>query len=147
MRGRASNGFQVLRSAIRLLLPAWLLYAIAALLVHPVSLVALLFANAIVMTAISRAIGFDHDTRFVQGLARRGVAYFIATSAYAALVAGLVAMPAWWLMRRSRKSQSRPHYRSRKPEPGECGVEQFTIMTSGSTTMSSGLMPCASTSE
>lgn len=99
MRGRASNGFQVLRNAMRLLLPAWLLYALAALLVHPVSLVVLLLANAITMTAISRAIGFDHDTRFVQGLARRGVVYFIATSAYAALVAGLVAMPAWWLIK------------------------------------------------
>jgi ankyrin repeat protein len=99
MRGRASNGFKVLRIAIRLLLPAWLLFAIAALVVHPVSLVALLLANAIVMTAIARAIGFDHDAAFVPALARRGVVYFVASSAYAAVVAALVALPAWWLLK------------------------------------------------
>jgi len=99
MRKRASNGLQVLRTAIRLLLPAWLLFGVAALVVHPVSLVALLLANAIVMTAISRAIGFDQDTGFARGLARRGAAYFVASSAYAALVAAFVALPAWWLLK------------------------------------------------
>jgi ankyrin repeat protein len=98
MRGRASNGFQTLRTTVRLLLPAWLLFLIAALVVHPVSLVALLLANAVAMTAMSRVAGFDHDTRFIQGLARRGVAYFVASSAYAAVVAGLVVLPAWWLL-------------------------------------------------
>ena len=98
MRGRALSRFQSTRTAIRLLLPAWLLFAIAALIAHPASLVALLLANAVAMTAMSRAVGFDHDTRFMQGLARRGLAYFVALSAYTAITAAIVVVPAWWLL-------------------------------------------------
>ena len=97
MRGRALSSFQSMRTAFRLLLPAWLLFAIAALIAHPISLVALLLANAVAMTAVSRAVGFDHDTRFVQGLARRGLVYFVALSAYTTVTAGIIVLPAWWL--------------------------------------------------
>ncbi|HEY6941852.1 ankyrin repeat domain-containing protein [Dokdonella sp.] len=99
MRRRAVNGFNVLRSMLRLQLPAWLIFAIAAVVDHPVSLVLLLAANALTMTAVSRALGFDHDSAYLHALARRGLAYFVASSAYTALVALIVATPAWWLLR------------------------------------------------
>ncbi|HEU4664353.1 MAG TPA: ankyrin repeat domain-containing protein [Dokdonella sp.] len=99
MRRRAVNGLNFLRSMLRLQLPAWLIYAVAALVDHPVSLVLVLLANAITLAAVCRALGFDHDSPYLHTLARRGLAYFVASSAYTALVALIVAAPAWWLMR------------------------------------------------
>jgi ankyrin repeat protein len=99
MRRRAVNWFHALQTSIRLLLPGWLLFSLAALIEHPVSLILLLLGNALVMTAVCRSIGFDRDSSFVRSMARRGLAYFIPLSAYTALVAAAVAMPAWWLMR------------------------------------------------
>jgi ankyrin repeat protein len=99
MRRRAVNRIQSLQTAIRLLLPSWLLFAIAALIEHPVALIPLLLANAIAMTAVCRTAGFDRETSFLHGVARRGLAYFILLSAYTAFIAALVATPAWWLLR------------------------------------------------
>ena len=99
MRARSVHAMHALRTAIRLLLPAWLLYAAAIPIAHPVVLAALLVANAISMTAIARAAGFGVDGRFVDGLARRGLAYFVASTAYTTLVAALIAIPCWWLWR------------------------------------------------
>jgi ankyrin repeat protein len=99
MRRRAANGFSSLQTLLRLQLPAWLLFALAALIDHPASLILLLAGNAITMTAACRALGFDLDGAYLRGLARRGLAYFVALSAYTALVTLIVMAPAWWLSR------------------------------------------------
>ncbi|MBA8887750.1 hypothetical protein FHW12_001964 [Dokdonella fugitiva] len=99
MRRRAANWFKSLQTMLRLQLPAWLVFAIATLVEHPVSLVLLLVGNAITMTAVCRALGFDLDGAYLRGLARRGLAYFVALSAYTAFVTLVVVAPAWWLSR------------------------------------------------
>jgi len=61
MRRRAANWFNSLQTMLRLQLPAWLVFAIATLVEHPASLILLLVGNAITMTAVCRALGFDLD--------------------------------------------------------------------------------------
>jgi len=99
MRARSAHALHAMRTAMTLLLPAWLLYAAAIPIGHPIAFAAILVANAITMTAIARAAGFGTDGRFVDGLARRGLAYFVASTAYAAIVAVFVALPWTWLWR------------------------------------------------
>ena len=86
MRRRAANWFNSLQTMLRLQLPAWLVFAIATLVEHPASLILLLVGNAITMTAVCRALGFDLDGTYLRGLARRGLAYFVALSAYTVFV-------------------------------------------------------------
>lgn len=86
-------------SALRYLLPAWLLFALALFVDHPLSLVLLLMANAIAMTAICQSIGFGMEGSFMRSLARRGLAYFVMTTIYTAAVAAILVAPAWWVSR------------------------------------------------
>ena len=75
--------------AIRHLLPAWLCFALAGAIDHPLALVLLLFGNAIAMTGICNAIGFGMEASFVRSIARRGLAYFALLTVYTAFVAGV----------------------------------------------------------
>jgi ankyrin repeat protein len=90
---------QSLSRSIRHLLPAWLAFALAALAPHPLTLVLFLIGNALAMTGICRALGFGMEASFGQGIARRGLAYFVLETAYTAAVAALAIGPAWWLAR------------------------------------------------
>jgi hypothetical protein len=85
--------------AIRHLLPAWLAFALAAPKQHPLTFVLLLVGNALAMTGICHALGLDMESSFRRSIARRGLAYFVLLTAYAAVVAALLAGPAWWLAR------------------------------------------------
>ncbi|MGH8173785.1 MAG: ankyrin repeat domain-containing protein [Rhodanobacteraceae bacterium] len=84
---------------MRHLLPAWLAFALAALLQHPFTLVFLLVGNALAITGICHALGLDMETSFRRSIARRGLAYFVLLTTYTVLVAALVLAPAWWLAR------------------------------------------------
>lgn len=97
MRKRAVNRLHTLYAVVRHLTPAWLLFSLAALVDHPLSLVLLLAANALAMTGICHGVGFDMDASFPRSIARRGVSYFVMLTAYTAFVAAALAGPAWWL--------------------------------------------------
>jgi len=99
MPRRAVNRLHTFFAAIRRLLPAWLCFVLAAVLDHPLSLILLLAGNALAMTGICRAIGFEMEPSFARSIARRGLAYFVLLTLYTAFVAAIVAAPAWWLAR------------------------------------------------
>ena len=84
---------------IRHLLPAWLAFALAAPVQHPLTFVLLLIGNALAMTGICHALGLDMESSFGRSIARRGLAYFVMLTTYTAAVAALVVGPAWWLAR------------------------------------------------
>ncbi|HEY0179272.1 MAG TPA: hypothetical protein VGC30_06545, partial [Dokdonella sp.] len=88
-----------LYAAFRHFLPAWLLFAATALVDHPLSLVVLLIADAIAMTAVCRLVGFEMEATFLRSVARRGLAYFVLLTLYTAFVAVLLVGPTWWLSR------------------------------------------------
>jgi ankyrin repeat protein len=99
MPKRAVNRFQTSLLTVRHLLPAWLCFALAGAIDHPLALVPLLVGNAIAMTGICNAIGFGMETSFARSIARRGLAYFVLLTVYTAFVAAVLAAPAWWLAR------------------------------------------------
>ena len=99
MPKRAMTRLHAFSAMIRLLLPAWAVFLLAGLIAHPLCLVLLLAANAMVMTGVCRAIGFDREATFARSIARRGLAYFVMLTAYTAFVAVVLAGPAWWLGR------------------------------------------------
>jgi ankyrin repeat protein len=80
-------------------IPAFLVFAVVAVAVHPLALVLLLVGNALALTAVCAGIGFDMDASFARSIARRGLAAFVLLSLYTALVALLLAAPAHWLAR------------------------------------------------
>lgn len=79
------------------LVPAWLLFGLAAVAPDSLSLILLLVADTVAMTGICRAIGFDMEISYPRSIARRGLAYFVPLTAYTAFVAAVLAGPAWWL--------------------------------------------------
>src|SRR3982750_573816 len=93
----AAPRLQSFSRAIRHLLPAWLAFALAAPVQHPLTFVLLLIGKALAMTGICHALGLDMETSFGRSIARRGLAYFVLLTAYTAAVAALVVAPAWWL--------------------------------------------------
>ncbi len=90
---------QSFATTVRLLLPAWLAFALAAPIAHPLTFVLLLIGNALAMTGICHALGLGMEATFARSLARRGLAYFVMLTTYTAAVAALVVAPAWWLAR------------------------------------------------
>ncbi|SEJ21331.1 ankyrin repeat domain-containing protein [Frateuria terrea] len=74
-------------------LPGWIAVAIAALGAHPLALIPLLAANALVMAAVCHAIGFDPEPRFGRTVLRRGAAHVVMFTGYVALVFLLIAWP------------------------------------------------------
>ena len=90
---------QTFSLALRHLLPAWLAFALAAPVQHPLTFVLLLVGNALAMSGICHALGFGMEASFARTIARRGLAYFVLLTAYTAVVAALVVGPAWWLAR------------------------------------------------
>lgn len=96
---RRADRLHRLYAALRRLLPAGLLYAFAGVLDHPVAVLPLLIANAIVMSAFCVAAGYRADADFARTLARSGLAYGALSAAYTALVAALIAAPVAWLAR------------------------------------------------
>ncbi len=99
MPKRAVNRLQGSLLTVRHLLPAWLCFALAGVIDHPLALVPLLIANAIMMTGLCNAIGFGMETTFARSVARRGLAYFVLFTIYTAFVAAILAAPVWWLAR------------------------------------------------
>ncbi|HVT31575.1 MAG TPA: ankyrin repeat domain-containing protein [Rhodanobacteraceae bacterium] len=95
----AAPRLQSFSRSIRHLLPAWLAFALAALVAHPLTLVLFLIGNTLAMTGICRALGFALEASFGHSIARRGLAYFVLQTAYTAVVAALAIGPAWWLAR------------------------------------------------
>lgn len=99
MSKRAVHRVQTSLVTIRHLMPAWLCFALAGAIDHPVALVPVLVATAIAMTGICNAIGFAVETSFARSVARRGLAFFVLITVYTGFVAALLAAPAWWLAR------------------------------------------------
>ena len=99
MPKRAGNRLHTTMAAVRHLVPAWILFALAGAIDHPLALILLLAANALAMTAICHAAGFGMESSFARSIARRGLAYFVLLTGYASVVAALLAAPAWWLAR------------------------------------------------
>jgi ankyrin repeat protein len=90
---------QAFSLGLRYLLPAWLAFALAAPVQHPLTFVLLLVGNALAMTAICQALGLGSESSFARSIARRGLAYFVMLTTYSAAVAAVVVAPAWWLAR------------------------------------------------
>lgn len=95
----AAPRLQSFSIAIRHLLPAWLAFALAAPVPHPLTFVLLLIGNALAMTGICHALGLDMESSFRRSIARRGLAYFVLLTTYTTAVAALLVAPAWWLAR------------------------------------------------
>ena len=90
---------QSISLAIRHLLPAWLAFALAAPVQHPLTFVLLLIGNSLAMTGLCHALRLDMESSFRRSIARRGLTYFVLLTAYTAAVAAVLAGPAWWLAR------------------------------------------------
>lgn len=88
-----------LTTVVRQLIPAWLAFAAAALIRHPLALVLLLVANALAMTGLCHALGLGMEATLPRRIARRGLTYFVLLTAYAAFAAAVLAGPALWLAR------------------------------------------------
>lgn len=99
MSRRAVDRLGKLYDVVRHLLPAWLLFLLAAAIDHPASLILLLIANALTMTGLCDAAGFDMEGSFPRSVARRALPLFVLSTAYTAFVAALLFAPAWWLSR------------------------------------------------
>ncbi len=99
MPKRAAHRLNALSRALVMLVPAWMCFALAAFINHPLSLILVLIANAIAMTAVCNSLGFGIEGSFSRSVARRGLAYFVLLTAYTAFVAAVLAAPAWWLTR------------------------------------------------
>lgn len=82
-----------LLQALAWFIPGLLAVAVTGLTTHLLTLLPLLLANALTMAAICHAIGFDPEPRFGRTVLRRGAAYLVMFSGYAALVFLLVAWP------------------------------------------------------
>jgi uncharacterized protein len=67
--------------------------AIAAMWVHPLTLIPLLVANALTMAAVCHAIGFGPELRYRHTVLRRGAAHLVMFTSYAVLVFLLIAWP------------------------------------------------------
>jgi len=90
---------QTFSLAIRHMLPAWLAFALAAPVQHPLTFVLLLIGNSLAITGLCHALRLDMESSFRRSIARRGLAYFVLLTAYSAVVTLLVAGPGWWLAR------------------------------------------------
>ncbi|WP_300615645.1 ankyrin repeat domain-containing protein [Dokdonella sp.] len=99
MRKRAVDRFHTAIALLGYLVPAWLLFLVAAITADSVSLVLTLAANAVAATGVCRAIGFDMEATWPRSVVRRGLVYFILLTLYTAFVALVLAGPAWWLLR------------------------------------------------
>jgi len=78
--------------------PAYLLLAGVGLLASPLSLIFMLCANVLMITAMSHAMGFGTHASFLRNLMQRGLVYFILLTGYTALVAVLLAVPVLWVL-------------------------------------------------
>lgn len=74
-------------------IPGWLAIVAAGFVNHPLTLIPLLLANALIMAAICHAIGFDPEPRFGRTVLRRGAAHLVMFTGYTVLVFLLVAWP------------------------------------------------------
>ncbi|NID16201.1 ankyrin repeat domain-containing protein [Luteibacter yeojuensis] len=74
-------------------LPALAAVACAGLTASPLALIPLLLANALAMSAVCHAIGFDPETSYLRTVLRRGAAHVVMFTGYTFLVFVLVAWP------------------------------------------------------
>jgi ankyrin repeat protein len=93
------NRFNTLFSAARYLAPAWLCFALAAFIEHPLTLLLLLLGNAWSMTAIAQVAGDGSGDGFMRKLERQGIPYFILFAGYTLAVAAILTFPVKWLER------------------------------------------------
>ena len=93
MRRRLGQRQGVLRAALAPLLAAGVLYALVALIDHPLMLIALLAADATVMLACSRTAGFSISASDRRKIVGNCLLYCAFAAGYVALVALLLAWP------------------------------------------------------
>ena len=93
MRRRLGQRRGVLRTALAPLLAAGALYVLAAAIDHPLTLIALLAANATVMLGCSRTAGFSVSASDRRKIVGNCLLYCAFAAGYVALVALLVAWP------------------------------------------------------
>jgi ankyrin repeat protein len=74
-------------------LPALAAVACAGLTASPLALIPLLLANALAMSAVCHAIGFDPESSYLRTVLRRGSAYVVMFTAYTFVIFVLVAWP------------------------------------------------------
>jgi uncharacterized protein len=79
--------------------PAIIAFFATAFVPQPYSLITLLFADALMMVAVCRALGFSPERNFLADIMRRGLVYFVLLAAYAGLITILIGYPLAWLMR------------------------------------------------
>ncbi len=84
-------------SGLLCFVPALVVFAAAGMLHHPSAIALLLVADALTMTAICQVLGLARETTFSANILRRGSAYALLLTGYAALVALLISYPLWWL--------------------------------------------------
>jgi ankyrin repeat protein len=84
-------------SGLLCFVPALVVFAAAGMLHHPSAIVLLLVADALTMTAICQILGLARETSFSANMLRRGSAYALLLTGYAALVALSISYPLWWL--------------------------------------------------
>jgi len=77
--------------------PAVIVFAAAGMLHHPSAIALLLAGDALTMTAICQVLGLARESTFFANVLRRGSAYALLLTGYAALVALLISYPLWWL--------------------------------------------------
>jgi ankyrin repeat protein len=77
--------------------PAVIVFTAAGMLHHPSAIALLLVADALTMTAICQVVGLARERTFTANVLRRGSAYALLLTGYAALVALLISYPLWWL--------------------------------------------------
>jgi ankyrin repeat protein len=93
MRRRLGQRRGVLRTALAPLLAAGALYVLAAAIDHPLTLIALLAANATVMLGCSRTAGFSVSASDRRKIVGNCLLYCAFAAGYVALVALLLAWP------------------------------------------------------
>jgi len=84
---------------LRYFLPAFFIFAAAAMLQHPSMILLLLVADALMVAGVCRTLGFQQEATFARMMWRRGLPFLLLLVAYTALVALLIAYPLQWLQR------------------------------------------------
>jgi ankyrin repeat protein len=84
-------------SGLLCFVPAAVVFTAAGMLHHPSQVALLLLADALTMTAICQVLGLARERTFSANILRRGSAYALLLTGYAAVVALLISYPLWWL--------------------------------------------------
>ncbi|NCT69289.1 MAG: hypothetical protein GXC76_16795 [Rhodanobacteraceae bacterium] len=94
---RRADRLHSLLAAVRRLLPAGLMYLVAAALDHPLALLPLLIANTLAMKAFCRNASRMDESDLAPGSFRSAIAHGVLSAAYVSLVAAALVPPVAWL--------------------------------------------------